>query len=101
MTSEKAMHQVQTKMGNKHIKKSKRTICMSVLFEVQKTTKRTLIALIPTLIIGQMAIREAKMARGYNAVGGEWMLIIFIFAITYMVLEKKEAYDARKSKRSV
>lgn len=101
MISETRVHQVQTNMGNKHIKKSKCSLCMSALLAAKRTSKRTLIALIPTILIGQMAIREAKMARGYNAVGGEWMLIIFIFVITYIFLKKKEAYDVRKNKRSV
>jgi hypothetical protein len=30
-------------------------------------------------------------------VGGEWMLIAFIFIGTYMILNKKEANDARKN----
>ncbi len=101
MISETRMHQVQTNMGNKRVKKSKRRLCMSALLATKRTTKKALIAFIPTLLIGQMAIREAKMTRGYEAVGGEWMLIAFIFIGTYMILEKKEGHDARKSKRSV
>ncbi len=101
MISETRMHQVQTNMGNKRIKKSKCSLCMSALLAAERTTKRTVIALVPTLLIGQMAIREAKIERGYNAVGGEWMLIIFVFVITYMILIKKEAFDVRKNKRSM
>jgi hypothetical protein len=64
MISETRMHRVQTKVGNKRTKKSKREICMSALFAAEKVAKKALISLVPTLLIGQMAIREAKMTRG-------------------------------------
>ncbi len=47
---------------------------------------KALISVIPAALVGMRAIPYALEERGYFAVGGEWMLVICSFFVTYFVL---------------
>lgn len=49
---------------------------------------KTLISLIPVGLLGLLLIPHAIKERGYIAFGGEWVLIIALFCITYIILTK-------------
>lgn len=49
---------------------------------------KTLISLIPVGLLGLLLIPYAIENRGYVAFGGEWILIIALFCITYINLTK-------------
>lgn len=49
---------------------------------------KTLISLIPVGLLGLLLIPHAIKERGYIAFGGEWILIIALFCITYTILTK-------------
>lgn len=43
---------------------------------------------IPTIIAGVWIVRYANECRGYEAIGGEWFLVIMIFATLYFFVDK-------------
>ena len=51
---------------------------------------RTLLKLafagVPTMIIGFLITRLAYAERGYEAVGGEWFLIVGVFAFLFWII---------------
>lgn len=74
---------------------------------MRKTLKRDLIAVIWTLLVGKWAFHLAYIERGYEAVGGEYLLILAVYwgawkAINCLFdsLEELENERNRRKKRS-
>ena len=70
-------------------------VVLSAVFEFVKIA----IAIIPAWLMSLWAIPYAIRERGYSAFGGEWLLIIFVFSITYFGLSvalEKWLYVERK-----
>lgn len=74
---------------------------------MRKTLKRDLIAVIWTLLvtyaIGKWAFHLAYIERGYEAVGGEYLLILAVYwgawkAINYLFDSLEELEDERKKR---
>ena len=55
---------------------------------MKRTIRNLIIAAIPTAIIGAFALRIAYMERGYEAFGGEWLLIAICFGAFYFFADK-------------
>lgn len=76
-------------------KKRMLRIILSAVFELAKIG----IAIIPAWLTSLWAIPCAFRERGYYAFGGEWLLIIFTFSVTYLGLSialEKWLYLERK-----
>ncbi|MCG8483473.1 MAG: hypothetical protein MJA31_09210 [Clostridia bacterium] len=60
--------------------------------------KKKWIWIIGSLILTAYSIKVTKMHRGYDAVGGEWLIPILIFSIYLLVSWiKKDIFQQQKS----
>lgn len=48
-----------------------------------------LIALAPTAVVAAITIPMAYAERGYSAIGGEWVMIIFTFCGTFSIVHRR------------
>lgn len=92
------VYQMPVGLADQHIKSnSKGRVHMPVLFpkkrQLQRAIARTILFLIKTAIstfaawlISLWAIPAAYAERGYSAIGGEWILIIATFSLTYWAI---------------
>ena len=55
------------------------TLMALILFEI-------LVAVVPAGILAAILLPLVKRARGYTAIGGEWLLILAVFYITYSII---------------
>lgn len=68
-------------------KSERRKLFVSVLSD--KAIK-VIVSAIPTTFIGTKLVEYTLEQRGYFAVGGEWILMIMIFAAVYSILTLKK-----------
>ena len=48
-----------------------------------------LMALVPAAIVAVVVIPLAMAERGYWAIGGEWLIAVLVFFVSYLFLEAK------------
>lgn len=85
---------LQKRLAGKRVKRQRKAVHMSkvlakVCAKAWKEAEKAIIAAIPAILIGNLAIKSAYEQRGYEAIGGEWILIGIVFVMGYWIQGRK------------
>ena len=93
-------------------KNSKRRVSLPMVYwkkkkkQIQRATRKMMLlaieitlAIVPAWLISLWAIPAAYNHRGYDAVGGEWILIIVTFGFSFNFISKRMDRMIRKERR--